>query len=188
MTIGENIKKYRQELKLTQKQLGEIIGISQQQIAQYESGKRTPKIETLAKISHALNVSIGDLDLNYSYMLQDQEDAASLITQLKQFIEDISNMDITEEIKQENILKANELIKITYELIKTIDSAKESDQKRKHLLEEKRMLKNDIQKAEQDIEDMCLSVFRQLNLNGQEKAIAYTADLAKIPEYRKDTE
>lgn len=57
MTIGENIRKLRTEYKLTQKELGELIGTSQQMIAQYETGKRNPKIETLNKIAQVLNTT-----------------------------------------------------------------------------------------------------------------------------------
>ncbi len=61
MTLGENIKLYRNKAKLTQKELGEKIGISQQQIAQYENGKRLPKIETINKIANALQCSVYEL-------------------------------------------------------------------------------------------------------------------------------
>lgn len=61
MTIGERIKKKRREAGFTQKQLGEALGVSQQQIAQYESGKRTPKVDTLVRIANALNTSIVSL-------------------------------------------------------------------------------------------------------------------------------
>lgn len=61
MTIGEQIKKIRQENKLSQKDLGEKLGVSQQMIGQWETGKSNPKIETLKKFANALKVSIGDL-------------------------------------------------------------------------------------------------------------------------------
>ena len=61
MTIGEQIKKYRLEKKLSQRALGFKLGISQQQIAQYERGTRTPKLETLAKIANALSVPLYEL-------------------------------------------------------------------------------------------------------------------------------
>lgn len=61
MTIGEQIKKIRQENKLSQKGLGEKLGVSQQMIGQWETGKSNPKIETLDKIANALKVPIGDL-------------------------------------------------------------------------------------------------------------------------------
>lgn len=61
MTTGERIRKFRTEKKLSQSTLGSKLGISQQQIAQYELGTRTPKIDTLAKIANALDIDIDNL-------------------------------------------------------------------------------------------------------------------------------
>ncbi|MCM1154246.1 MAG: helix-turn-helix domain-containing protein [Roseburia sp.] len=58
MNIGDNIRECRKKAKLSQKELGKKLGVSQQHIAQYERGKRQPKIETLRKIANALGVSI----------------------------------------------------------------------------------------------------------------------------------
>lgn len=61
MNIGQKIKHARTKKGLTQKQLGEKLGSTQQMIAQYESGKHTPKIDTLNHIAEALDVSLADL-------------------------------------------------------------------------------------------------------------------------------
>lgn len=61
MTTGERIKHYRIKKGLSQKKLGEILGVSQQMIGQYENSSKTPKFETLEKIAKALGVSIMDL-------------------------------------------------------------------------------------------------------------------------------
>lgn len=61
MNSGEYIKKIRQEKGLSQKELGLKLGVSQQMIGQWETGKANPKIETLEKIADALNVSLKDL-------------------------------------------------------------------------------------------------------------------------------
>ena len=53
--IGEKIKFYRSQKKMTQKELADKIGASYQQISQYERGQRKPKIETLRKIADALD-------------------------------------------------------------------------------------------------------------------------------------
>lgn len=62
MTTGECIKKRRTECGLTQKELGNLIDVSQQMVAQYENNLRKPKIETLKKIANALNCTTADLD------------------------------------------------------------------------------------------------------------------------------
>ena len=61
MSIGENIKKYRKNNKLTLKQLGELVGLSEQAIGQYERGDRNPSLEILIKIAVALDVSVNEL-------------------------------------------------------------------------------------------------------------------------------
>lgn len=60
-SIGKKIKKYRIENGFTQKQLGELLGISQQQIGQYEKDLRQPRLETLDRIASALNKDPWDL-------------------------------------------------------------------------------------------------------------------------------
>ena len=61
MTIGDNIKRLRNFKNITQKELAERLGTSQQNLAQYENGKRNPKLETLQKIAKALEVTIEEL-------------------------------------------------------------------------------------------------------------------------------
>lgn len=64
MNIGENIKQLRKNKGLTQKELGELIGVKAITIRKYESNEREPNIETLNKIAMALGVTINDLVKN----------------------------------------------------------------------------------------------------------------------------
>lgn len=66
MTIGENIRKYRKEKGLTQKELAERLGVSQAMITQYENGKRIPKIDTINNIAGALEMGIRRLYPDFS--------------------------------------------------------------------------------------------------------------------------
>lgn len=61
MTVGKNIRKMRKRKGMTQAELGKKIGVSYQQIGQYENGKRNPKLQTIAKIADALDVLPRDL-------------------------------------------------------------------------------------------------------------------------------
>lgn len=61
MEIGEKIKAYRKKSGLSQKELGQKLNVSQQHIAQYENGKRAPKLDTIQKIATALNIGTNDL-------------------------------------------------------------------------------------------------------------------------------
>ncbi len=61
MTIAENIRKFRRERGMTQKQLGEKCGMYESQIRKYELGTANPKIDTIKKIADVLNISIDRL-------------------------------------------------------------------------------------------------------------------------------
>jgi transcriptional regulator with XRE-family HTH domain len=56
MSIGGNIRYYREEADLTQQQLSERCGISVSSIKKYEKGINKPKIEHVGKIAQALFV------------------------------------------------------------------------------------------------------------------------------------
>ncbi len=61
MTIGERIREIRKSRGLTQKELGERLGLSYQSIAQWENDLRKPKSETILKIASALGVRYEDI-------------------------------------------------------------------------------------------------------------------------------
>ena len=62
MAVGDNIKKYREQLGLSQKELASMCGIGVSTIQYYEYGKTSPKLPTLQKIANALHVDIKKLD------------------------------------------------------------------------------------------------------------------------------
>ena len=73
MRIGAKIRQIRQHRHLTQRELGEKIGLRKNganRIAQYEMGYRTPKRDQLNKIAHALNVSEKTFSLEADETLQ----------------------------------------------------------------------------------------------------------------------
>lgn len=58
MDIGNQIKKYRLDRKMTAKQLGELVNTSPNNIYRYESGKYHPSLTTLSRIAAALNCTV----------------------------------------------------------------------------------------------------------------------------------
>lgn len=56
MNFGERLKNIRRSKRVSQKELGQRLGVSQQTIAQYEKAESTPKASTVNKIANALNV------------------------------------------------------------------------------------------------------------------------------------
>jgi transcriptional regulator with XRE-family HTH domain len=59
--VGRNVKRIRQEKGLTQEQLADLSGFSQQYISGLEQGRRNPTIVTLFELATALGV--GHMDL-----------------------------------------------------------------------------------------------------------------------------
>ena len=55
--VGDNCKRIRTERGLTQEQLSERSGLSQQYLSDLERGKRNPTIITIYEIASALGVS-----------------------------------------------------------------------------------------------------------------------------------
>ena len=55
--VGRNVKRVRQEKGLTQEQLAELSGFSQQYVSGLEQGRRNPTIVSLYELATALGVS-----------------------------------------------------------------------------------------------------------------------------------
>jgi len=68
--LGNMIKSVRKERKLTQQQLGELIGVQKSQISKLERNTKNVTIETILKVFRALKANVkfriemNDLDLN----------------------------------------------------------------------------------------------------------------------------
>lgn len=58
MNIHEKLKLLRKERGLTQSDVGEAIGQERSTIACYETGKRTPDVETLEKLARFFKVTL----------------------------------------------------------------------------------------------------------------------------------
>ncbi|WP_338874928.1 helix-turn-helix transcriptional regulator [Spirosoma sp. SC4-14] len=56
--IGSLIRKARMEQGLTQKELGEKIGVGEPTVNKYESGKQNLTVETLKRVADALDMQI----------------------------------------------------------------------------------------------------------------------------------
>lgn len=59
--LGDTLRKLRKERKWSQKVLSEKSGVNQGFISEIESGKKTPGLDTLRALSHALGTSISFL-------------------------------------------------------------------------------------------------------------------------------
>ncbi len=60
-TLRENLARYRELRGWTQTELGRRAGIAPASISHFETGQRTPTLETLMKVADALTVSLDRL-------------------------------------------------------------------------------------------------------------------------------
>ena len=55
--LGDNIKKYRRENKISQEALGEKLGVSRQSISLWENNQTQPSLENIVALAKIFNVT-----------------------------------------------------------------------------------------------------------------------------------
>lgn len=58
MEVGNQIKKYRQSIKLTQEELAEKIYVTRQTVSNWENGKNYPDLNSLIMLCNLFNISL----------------------------------------------------------------------------------------------------------------------------------
>lgn len=74
----ERLKELRTEFSISQQQLADVIGVSQQSINKYENHNVEPDIETLKAMANYFNVSI-DYLVGYEKETVENENSAELL-------------------------------------------------------------------------------------------------------------
>lgn len=93
MKIGEKILMLREEKDMKQKELAELVGVTEATLSRYENGKREPKGEIVSRIAKALNVST-DYLLDSDNNLNKESETSSLELSKKEML------DIEKEAKK----------------------------------------------------------------------------------------
>lgn len=93
---AKKIKEYRKLRNLTQKELGEKIGVKHNTISGYENGTNEPEQDLLFKIASALEISINDLFPPTKYSNNDlppltKRDEAQIAKDLEKMLSDLDN-------------------------------------------------------------------------------------------------
>ena len=65
--LGKRIKEIRKTRKMTQEKLAELICVDPKYISRLETGNSTPSLDTIMKISEALDIEAAEL-FNFSYL------------------------------------------------------------------------------------------------------------------------
>ena len=61
MTLGESIKKRREELKLSQECVADRLGVSRQAVSKWETGQSEPTASNLIQLADILEISLSQL-------------------------------------------------------------------------------------------------------------------------------
>ncbi len=61
LNIGENIKKYRQSLSITQQKLAKTMNLERSTISKYETNQNIPDINTLVELADIFDCSLDEL-------------------------------------------------------------------------------------------------------------------------------
>ena len=61
MPLYNRLKEYRAKIKVNQREMGNLVGVSRQTISQIERGDYSPSVTLALKIAKVLNVSVEDI-------------------------------------------------------------------------------------------------------------------------------
>lgn len=103
MSFGERLRLLRKEKGVTQKNLGKVMGITDQAISHYEKGKRFPDTKMIRKLADYFNVST-DYLLGNSYekiTVEGLKEELAADPEFKNFMDKISERDDLQELFKE---------------------------------------------------------------------------------------
>ena len=83
MELGKQIKKYRQELQLSQEELADHVYVSRQTISNWENDKSYPDVTSLVLLSEIFQISLdklikGDIDTMKEVIKQEENQKNSI--------------------------------------------------------------------------------------------------------------
>lgn len=61
MKMAENLKKFREEQGMSQRELAQRVGVNQTMIAHIENGLRIPSLAVSLELAEALNTTVDEL-------------------------------------------------------------------------------------------------------------------------------
>lgn len=158
VTIGEKIRSLRKEKGLTQKELGEKLGVSASMIGQYETSVRKPKYETVEKIAAVLGVHITDI--------VDMSDISPSLNASIPLMENL-NAIFKRRLPGETITLSDEERTQMKELAKLISNVSDEVSNSSFLMN---ILRNEY-----------ISLFDKLNFRGKYLAVKMVSDLVDDP-------
>lgn len=122
--FSAQLKKHRKNNGYTQKQLAEVVGVTQQAVAKWETKKASPNPEMLQKISSILNVTVdtlldGTTPTNKSKMPKD----LNKFLQQSEIIFEGNTYNLTDE-DRELVIKS---LEVAFASVKPVNKRRKSD-------------------------------------------------------------
>lgn len=122
--FSAQLKKHRKNNGYTQKQLAEVVGVTQQAVAKWETKKASPNPEILQKISSILNVTVdtlldGTTPTNKSKMPKD----LNKFLQQSEIIFEGNTYNLTDE-DRELVIKS---LEVAFASVKPVNKRRKSD-------------------------------------------------------------
>ncbi len=111
MALNENIKNARLKMNMTQRDLGNAIGVSHNTISDWENGNHQPDADTVMKLCKVLNV-----DANYMFDWDEKVAATDLKNTLKNILKENNFFD-GDDLTEENLEKLVKFINVNKEFI-----------------------------------------------------------------------
>lgn len=99
--FGEKLRKLRVINRITQKELGNILGFSEAAIASWEKGRTEPDFDTLKSIANYFKVSVDDLIL---------DEKIDPIEKLKQALKEAGLYNGDDDMSEEDLKKALQIV------------------------------------------------------------------------------
>lgn len=194
MSFSENLKRIRAERGLTQRDVASILGCSVQSYAQYESGKRKPKIETIKRFADALGVLVPDLypeGWNDNEVQQYiSENPASMEARAVEAVDYIYYYVLGKSINFKTGTACFDADEIEALLDSAISKAAKVFNIPENILRkanEENIISNYSPDANNDYQNFARQIFdalRLLNHTGQQTAVERVRELTEIPRYK----
>ena len=105
-----NLQTLRETNRLTQRQISEDLGITQQAYSRYERGDREPDLEMLCKLADYFNVSVDYLIGHESKSIMDRPDSAIAENFIREFGDFFSDETFQNYIKLYKLMDTRQRI------------------------------------------------------------------------------
>ena len=182
MTLSERLVSIRKKQGMTQQQVANGAGMPDASLRKYESGRLTPQLETLLRITASLGVSVTDI-LEYSE--SEKQTVMKLEEKYRKIAGELRHMKEAGASAQD-IEPMEDMLCAAIGAVKdsSVNAMAKEQAKKLQARAEAIEAQEDGHKERTEKEELLLAEFARLNAEGQQIAIARIKELAQIDAYR----